>query len=560
MKPVWSTACPDWEKRIVARRPLTPCPPLFPDQAEAALAIFKELTMVDAGNVRMGDVVEVWVLDFVAAIFGCYDAETGRRLIKEFMLLISKKNGKSTIAAGIMITALLLNWRPEGEFIVLAPTKEVADNSYKPMSAMIKADEELAAILKVQDHIRTITHLATNATLKVVAADGETVSGKKAIGVFVDELWLFGRHPRADAMLLEATGGLASRPEGFVIYATTQSDDPPAGAFLSRLLYARGVRDGRINDPAFYPILYEFPEYMLKAEAHRDVRNAYVTNPNWGISVDEEFIEREYRKALEKGETEFRGFLAKHLNVEIGLALRSDRWTGAVFWERQAVKVFSLEELIERSEVITAGIDGGGLDDLLGLYFIGRERGTQRWLGWARAWAHPVALERRKAEAARYKDFETDGDLVIIKELPGDVAQVAAVVAQVHQSGLLASVGLDPEKTHKVMFQALVDAGVPEEIIFGISQGWKLIGAITLAERKLAEGMFVHGGQKLMAWCASNARVEPKGNAALITKQASGSAKIDPLMAMFNAASLMALDPVAAGIHNNDWIDDIIVG
>lgn len=546
MKPVWSTACLDWEVRIVARKPLTPCPPLFPDQAQAALAIFNELKMVDApGSPRMGDVVEQWVTEFVAAIFGAYDAETGRRHIKEFMLLISKKNGKSTIAAGIMLTALLMNWRLEGEYIVMAPTKEVADNSYKPMAAMIRADDELGMMLKVQDHIRTITHLTTNATLKVVAADGETVSGKKAIGVFVDELWLFGRNPRADAMLLEATGGLASRPEGFVIYATTQSDDPPAGAFLSRLLYARGVRDGRINDPAFYPILYEFPEHMLKAEAHRDVRNAYVTNPNMGTSVDEEFIERGYRQAQEKGEVEFRGFLAKHLNVEVGLALRSDRWTGAVFWEQQTVKVFTLEELIARSEVITAGIDGGGLDDMLGLYFIGRERGTGRWLGYGRAWVHPVALERRKAEASRYKDFESAGDLVIIKELPGDVAQVAAVVAQVHASGLLASVGLDPEKTHKVMFQALVDAGVPEAIIFGISQGWKLIGAIIVAERKLAEGIFIHGGQTLMAWCVGNAKVEPKGNAALITKQASGSAKIDPLMALFNAVSLMSLNPSA---------------
>lgn len=128
-----------------------------------------------------------------------------------------------------------------------------------------------------------------------MAADGETVSGKKAIGVFIDELWLFGKNPRADAMLLEATGGLASRPEGFVIFATTQSDDPPAGAFLSRLLYARGVRDGRIVDPAFYPILYEFPEAMLTAGEHREVKNAYVTNLNMGASVDEEFIARGYR-------------------------------------------------------------------------------------------------------------------------------------------------------------------------------------------------------------------------------------------------------------------------
>ncbi|NHZ62622.1 terminase large subunit [Massilia genomosp. 1] len=545
----WTTALPDWEQRIVAGTSLVQVAPLFPAEAEAALAQFGDLRMMDAaGSPLMCEVVRPWVTDFVGSIFGSYDPTTGRRLISEFMLLISKKNGKSTIAAGIMLTALIRNWRPSGEFIILAPTKEIADNSYLPIRDMINNDDELKAIFQVQDHLRTVTHREMRSTLKVVAADSDTVSGKKAIGVFVDELWLFGKRPGAEAMLREATGGLASRPEGFLIWATTQSDDPPAGVFRSKLLYARGVRDGRIEDKKFLPVLYEFPEAMLKADAHRDPANAYITNPNMGLSVDEEFIERGYKQALEDGEESFRGFLAKHLNVEIGLALRSDRWTGAEFWERQAVPAFSLDELIARSDVITAGIDGGGLDDMLGLSIVGRERHTGRWMSWARAWVHPVALERRKAEAARYKDFEKHGDLVIIESLPGDVAQVAAVVAHVFASGLLASVGLDPEKTHKIMFQALIDADVPEDIIFGISQGWKLVGAITLAERKLAEGTLIHGGQALMTWCIGNAKVEPRGNAALITKQASGTAKIDPLMAMLNAISLMAQNPSSSEI------------
>ncbi|MFG0272306.1 terminase large subunit [Pseudomonas sp. zjy_14] len=548
----WTTACPDWEQRIVSRQSLIPFKPLFPTEAEEALEVFGALRMVDAtGSPLMSETVRDWVNQFVAAIFGAYDPDEGRRLVSEFMLLISKKNGKSTIAAGIMLTALILNWRPSGEFIILAPTKEIADNSYIPIRDMVRADEELDALLKVQDHLRTVTHRQTNATLKVVAADSETVSGKKAIGVFVDELWVFGKRANAEAMLREATGGLASRPEGFIIWATTQSDAPPAGVFRQKLLYARKVRDGEIVDKSFLPVLYEFPKAMLDAGAHRDFSNAYITNPNLGLSVDEPFIERGYAQAQMDGEESFRGFLAKHLNVEIGLALLSDRWAGTDFWEQQASELCrTLDDLIERCEVIDIGVDGGGLDDLLGLAAIGREIGTRRWLTWTHAWAHPSVLERRKSEAPRIRDFAKDGHLTLVERIGDDIEDVAQLVSRVEQAGLLDKVGLDPAGVGAIL-DALEAAEIPRDKIDGISQGWRLGGAIKTAERKLAEGTLLHGGQPLMAWCCGNARVEPRGNAILITKQASGSAKIDPLMALFNAVTLMALNPEAKGGMDN---------
>lgn len=575
----WSTACRDWERRIVEREPLIPFAPLFPDMADEAWDVFSHLVMVDVdGQPTMGEICLPWLEQWVRAIFGARHPETGRQLINEFFLMVSKKNGKSSIAAGVMLTALILNWRPSAELLILSPTKEIAENSFKPIRDMINADEELQALLKVQEYQRLITHRENNATLKVVAADSDTVSGKKASFVFVDELHEFGKKAKASNMLLEATGGLASRPEGFVIYATTQSEQPPAGVFKDKLDYARKVRDGEIEDRKFLPLIYEFPRAMLEAKAHRDLNNAYVTNPNWGTSVDIERITQLHTQAQEMGEQQFKEFLAKHLNVEIGMNLRNDRWAGADFWEVQGTRPgLTLQNVLDECEVIDVGIDGGGLDDLLGLAVLGRRREqeevyvldytdpetnelvpahwatVQRWLLWTRAWAHPSVLERRKEIAPRLQDFAKQGHLVLVKNVGEDTAQLAKLVKRCEDSGLLDQVGCDPLGLGGVL-DALAKEEVPREKIVGVPQGYKLHSAIKTGERKLAEGVLVHGAQPLMAWCVGNARVEASKNTVIVTKQASGTAKIDPLLATYNAITLLSLNPEGVGLN----LDDIL--
>ena len=538
----WATACHDWEKRLVNRQSIIP-EPIFKETAAHALSIFKELRVSDLpGKPTFGECADQFVFDFVNAIFGGYDAETGKQLIREYGLLISKKNTKSTIAAGIMLTALIICWREDEEHLILAPTKEVADNSFKPAAGMIRADEELMDMFQIQDHIRTITHRVTRNTLKVVAADTDTVSGKKAGRVLVDELWLFGKRQKAEAMFMEALGGQVSRDEGWVIYLTTQSDEPPAGIFKQKLQYWRDVRDGKIHDPKTLGILYEFPEQMIKDKGYLQAKNFYITNPNLGRSVSNEWLEDQLRKNLPKIDGALQQFLAKHLNIEIGMNLRSDRWAGVDYWEGQSVKNVSLEDIIRRAEVITVGIDGGGLDDLLGLAIVGREKDTRKWLAWTHAWAHESVLERRKSEASKLNDFAAAGNLTLVQYIGQDTEEIAEIVCMIKDAELLDKIGIDPSGIGAILDE-LVAADIDQEKVVGISQGWRLGGAIKTTERKLAEGGLVHGGQAMMNWCVGNARVEPRGNAILITKQVSGAGKIDPLMALFNAVSLMALNP-----------------
>lgn len=547
----WTTACPDWSERIRAGRSIIP-PPLFPEEAERGLAILRELKLVDVpGSPTIGECCAPWVFELAASVFGAYDPETGRRMITEWFVCVPKKNSKSSIAAAIMMTALVLNWRQSAEFSVLAPTVEVANNAFAPARDMVQKDDELDVLMHVQTHIKTITHRESGAALKVLAADQNTVGGKKSVGTLVDELHLFGKIPSAENMFREALGGLASRPEGFVIWLTTQSDEPPAGIFKQKLDYARDVRDGKIVDQAFVPIIFEHPPEMVKSGECLKLENMAMVNPNMGFSVDQVFLEREYKKAQQAGVESLRGFMAKHANVEIGMNLRSDRWAGADFWLAAADEVVTFDALMTRCDVITAGIDGGGLDDLLGLGLVGRETDTGRWLAWAKAWAHPSVLERRMEVAPRLRDFANDGDLTLVENVGDDVTDLVSIIAQVAMAGLLDKIGVDQHGLGAILDELVGTEDQPGPVtmddIVGISQGWKLQGAIKTAERRLANKTMVHGGRPLMAWSVGNARIVPVGNAVTITKQASGTAKIDPLMAVFNAVQLMALNPAGKG-------------
>lgn len=570
----WSTACPDWEERILEGRCLVP-PPLFPAEAEAALAIFKDLRIVDVpGQPTFGEACDDFVFDFVAAIFGAYDATQTRQLINEFFLLISKKNSKSTIAAGIMITALILNWRHYNELLVLAPTKEIANNVFTPAMGMVNADPELKALLKPIEHLRTIKHLENNAELKVVAADSEIVGGKKAGFILVEEVWLFGKNPKAAAMLMEATGGMVSRPEGFVVYLSTHSDEAPRGVFKKLLDLFRGIRDGTIVDKRKLGMLYEFPPEMIESRAYRDPANFYVTNPNIGRSVDAEWLAEKLTEAERADTGELQIFLSKHLNIEIGTRLSRDRWTGAPYWDRAVDPTITVEELIRRCEVIVAGVDGGGMDDLLGLCLIGREKGSKRWLVWCHAWAWSVVWDRRQDIITKLEELVAEGTLTKCQmpddtldethgpdgeepalvaddeELTEDVRGVVEVLVKVRDAGLFpedGAIGLDPmgvaaicEELSKNGFDSAVQ-------LKAIPQGYKLSAAVKGSARKLVARTIRHAGTKLMQWCVGNAKMEPRGASAVAIVKAEPSAKIDPLAAFFNAVTLMTLNPEAAG-------------
>lgn len=552
-------SCKDWESRLKSGRSLIAAPPLFKAEGDRAVAVFNKLRLADViGTPTLGEAAGEWFREIVRALFGSVDPVTHERAIREFFLLVPKKNSKTSSGALLMLTALLLNRRPNAPFFFVAPVHDVADIAFAAAAGAIALDPVLSKKLHVREHLKKIVHRETGAELSILTFDPSVLTGQLCAGALIDELHVVAKMNKAASAVRQIRGGMLPFPEAFIGFITTQSEEAPSGVFRAELLKARAIRDGT-REGAMLPVLYEFPRTMqAQADVWRNPKNWHMVTPNNGRSVTVARLVEEFDVAQATGEEELRAWASQHLNVEIGLALHSDRWAGADYWEVQARPSFTLDDLILRSDAIDVGIDGGGLDDLLGLAVLGRDASTGAWVLWTHAWAHPSVLARRKSEAERFRDFAADGDLTLVEKIGDDVEEAAAIMAHVEASGKLDKIGVDPHGMGGIL-DAMLAAGVPREKIIGISQGWKMTGSIKTVERKLAEGAMIHDGQRMMAWCVGNAKVEPRGNAILITKQAAGTAKIDPLMATLNAVSLMLLNPSPSG--SVEWMKNpVIVG
>lgn len=549
----WDTSLPDWKDRIVNRRPLIPDLPLFDAVADKALAIFKRLKIPDdIGTPRtFGEAGDDWIFDFVRAVFGSYDPVRKVRMIREFLLMVPKGNAKTTYAAAIILVAAIMNERPNAELMLIAPSQKIAKRAFGQAQGMIRLDETLSDVFKATPHNNEIVKLdeVVPSKIMIVSADPSVVTGAMASFTLIDETHEFSKMSRAEAVFTEIKGSLGKRPDGFLLQITTQSKEPPSGVWKSELAIARKVRDGELRR-SLLPVLYELPPEMAAKDGWRDRKTWKMVNPNLNRSVSEDYI----ASAIEEGQIEGLHKLAmvvsQHLNVEVGQGMHADRWPGALYWQGCSDRTLSLAELIRRSEVCAVGIDGGGLDDLFAAAVIGRERGTRNWLHWAHSWAFPDVLEQRPEIVPKLRDFEKAGDLTMCEAVGDDVAGAVAVIEQLEAAGLLPvdspAIGLDAAGIAELL-DALDLAGFGEDRWISIGQGWKLQQAVLTLPRRLKDRKLIHGGSGLMTWNVGNAKTELKGSNYIVTKQVAGSAKIDALMATFNAAMLMFGNPEANG-------------
>jgi phage terminase large subunit-like protein len=248
--------------------------------------------------------------------------QDGSRLYRRSYFTVGRKNSKSTCAAALALTLLVMDDEQSPEIYLAAKTREQASIVFDAAVQFIYAHEELRALLKVTPYSKTIINPTNNGVLKALSSEGKTAHGKNPSAVIFDELWAWDTPEQElyDAL----TSGSAARRQPLFLFITTAgtNEHTICGREYD---YATKVQNGVVKDPHYLPLIYEVP----KDADWTDEKLWYLANPCLGSIVKLESLREDRDKALSVP-SEQTAFKRLHCNMWVN---SKDIWIPLSFWD-----------------------------------------------------------------------------------------------------------------------------------------------------------------------------------------------------------------------------------
>jgi len=228
-----------------------------------------------------------WQGQFIRDLFG-WKRKDGTRKYRTAYVEVPRKNGKSTLCAGIALLLLFADNEPGAEIYSAAADRQQAGIVFSVAKEMLARSADLAGMANAYQS--SIAVPATASSYRAISADAFTKHGLNSHGVIFDEL-----HAQKNRELWDVlTTSTGSREQPLVVAITTAGHDKHSICWEQHD-YAVKVRDGVIDDPAFLPVIFAADE-----EADwTDEKVWQQANPNLDISLSRDYLRAECKRAQE---------------------------------------------------------------------------------------------------------------------------------------------------------------------------------------------------------------------------------------------------------------------
>lgn len=194
--------------------------------------------------------LELFQKAFISALYGFIDTETGYRQYKEAFFLVGRKNGKSTLAAGLALYELLADGEPGAECYSIATKKDQAKIIFDEVLHMVQQSPHLKRHLKKRK--TDLYSPTTFSKMQALGRNSDSLDGLNASFVVVDEL-----HGIKDRNLYDVMKQSQSARRQPLLLMITTAGTVRESIYDNIYDYACKVVDGTFKDDHFLPVIYE---------------------------------------------------------------------------------------------------------------------------------------------------------------------------------------------------------------------------------------------------------------------------------------------------------------
>lgn len=473
--------------------------------------------------------------EVISPLFGWID-ENKRRRYQKCYIELPKKNGKSTLSAGVGLYMLASDQEGGAEVYSAGADRENASIVHGEAVNMIRSSPELSRVLKVHGNTKTIYHQASNSLYRALSKRPAGKEGLNAHAIICDELHVWQGRELWDCLLYATRA--RSQPLLWVI--TT------AGADLESICYeqheyALSIQNG-VN------VAHDFFPYVKCATATEDHSSKEVwkrCNPSLGVTFSVEALEKDY-EAARKTPGALASWKRYTLNVWSGGV---NPWLPAGAWER-CEQAYTLDDLAGAD--CYGGLDLSKSDDTSSLVLafpdsVDRER---VWLQ-PFFWLPEGGFQKRLEKFPFLRKWMEEGYLELTPGEVCDYAFIRARLGRLRARFRLKQTGFDPWNALSLMndLQDLEGFEASELVQFG--QNLKNFAEPTAEmERRIIGETCHHPGNPVLSWQYGNAHIkrDPNGNMRPVKPPKADGRKIDGVVASIMALGLLLRDtPERAG-------------
>ena len=480
----------------------------------------------------------------IAPIFGWVTRDsfgTVTRIIRNAWIEVPRKNGKTTIAAGLALYLAFADGEAGAQVIAAAGSRDQAMNAFRPAYLIAGNSPDFKAA-GVQSMKKEIVRPVDQSFMKAVGSIGDLLQGSNPSGFIADEMHVHKDMSVIDA--LESGTGARDQPLGFII--TTADDGGQLTPYAQRRKHVEQLCRGAIKSPTEYAVIFAAP-----ADADPFAEATWrAANPGYGVSPTKSFMVAEAEKA-KSSPANLSRFLRLNLNVR---TKQETKYIDLAAWDRNHGLV---SELALTGRECYGGLDLASVSDLsaLCLLFPDKDGAYQAlWRYWTPEENVP-ALDKRTNGAA--SQWVKDGWLTTT---PGNVQDYDYIRAQVKRDAekfRILSIGFDPYNASQITNDLAADG----MNLVKVRQGFLTLSSPTKQLQRLvlmgkpSKPMLIHGGNPVSRWCVDNLAVEIDAAENVKPSKKLAGDKIDGVAALVNALSeAMSEELVRSAYEDHDLI------